>query len=394
MVTYKYAREVEGRVNTLLAEGKVAEARMQALNITGGGPGAQNVQRRVFEYVNAASNQEQAVRNAEEARRRAEEGGGGPPPPPGGGGGGGTTGSTAEDLYYDALRADLAARRAAEREGAKSFLRGLLETYGLSSLSGEVDRLVGETTNELVIAQRLRETQQYKDRFKGLLGLQQRGVTDIRNEAEYLNLESQYRQVFREAGLRDYLGTSGTQSEYDSIAKIVGDFSLSVNEVRDRVTDAQRVVAETPQEVRDSLQRFYGIDPSLLTQYVLDPENTTTEIQRRANAAIVGGYAERAGLEFGAGVSERIGEFLGGERDIRGTQIEPQLTEIADIQRSTQRLAEIEQGDLSAETSALSALNLDEGARRRVRTLQSRERARFGGRSAITTGSLSEGPSI
>jgi hypothetical protein len=304
------------------------------------------------------------------------------------------TGPTAEDLYYDALRADLAARRESERQGARSFLRGLLETYGLSSLSGEVDRLVGETTNELVIAQRLRETQQYKDRFKGLLGLQQRGVTDIRNEAEYLNLESQYRQVFREAGLRDYLGTSGTQSEYDSIAKIVGDFSLSVNEVRDRVTDAQRVVAETPQEVRDSLQRFYGIDPSLLTQYVLDPENTTTEIQRRANAAIVGGYAERAGLEFGAGVSERIGEFLGGERDIRGTQIEPQLTEIADIQRSTQRLAEIEQGDLSAETSALSALNLDEGARRRVRTLQSRERARFGGRSAITTGSLSEGPSF
>lgn len=304
------------------------------------------------------------------------------------------TGPSAEDLYYDALRADLAARRAAEREGAKSFLRGLLETYGLSSLSGEVDRLVGETTNELVIAQRLRETQQYKDRFKGLLGLQQRGVTDIRNEAEYLNLESQYRQVFREAGLRDYLGTSGTQSEYDSIAKIVGDFSLSVNEVRDRVTDAQRVVAETPQEVRDSLQRFYGIDPSLLTQYVLDPDNTTTEIQRRANAAIVGGYAERAGLEFGAGVSERIGEFLGGERDIRGTQIEPQLTEIADIQRSTQRLAEIEQGDLSAETSALSALNLDEGARERVRTLQSRERARFRGRSAITTGSLSQGPSI
>jgi len=294
---------------------------------------------------------------------------------------------TAEDLYYENLAEQ-------NRQGAKSFLRGLLETYGLGSLAGRVEELVGETTNELVIAERLRQTEEYKQRFKGLLGLQKRGIPDVRNEAEYLNLESQYRQVFREAGLRDYLGTSGTQSEYDSIAKIVGDFSLSVNEVRDRVTDAQRVVAETPQEVRDSLQRFYNIDPATLTQYVLDPENTATEIQRRANAAIVGGYAERAGLEFGAGVSERIGEFLGGERDIRGTQIEPQLTDIADIQRSTQRLAEIEQGELSAETSALAALDLDEGARRRVRTLQSRERARFGGRSAITTGSLSEGPGI
>jgi hypothetical protein len=194
--------------------------------------------------------------------------------------------------------------------------------------------------------------------------------------------------------LRDYLGTSGTQSEYDSIARLVSDFSLSVNEVRDRVTDAQRVVAETPQEVRDSLQRFYNIDPATLTQYVLDPQRTTSEIQRRANAAIVGGYAARAGLDLGAGVSERIGEFLGGERDIRGTQIEPQLTEIADIQRSTQRLAEIEQGELSAETSALAALDLDREARERVRTLQSRERARFSGRAGITTGSLSAGPSI
>ena len=272
---------------------------------------------------------------------------------------------SAEDLYWEQRAAAEAAEREQAREGAKSFLRGLLETYGLGSLAGEVERLVGDTTNELVIAQRLRETQQYKDRFKGLLGLQQRGITDIRNEAEYLNLETQYRQVFREAGLRDYLGTSGTQTEYDAIARLVSDFSLSVNEVRDRVTDAQRVVAETPQEVRDSLQQFYGIDPALLTQYVLDPENTTTQIQRRANAAIVGGYAQRAGLTFGAGVSERIGEFVGGGEDIRGTAIEPLLTEVSDIQKATRRLADIEKTTLTEEETALSRLDLDKRHARR-----------------------------
>ena len=311
-----------------------------------------------------------------------------------GGGGGGETISQQERDYWAQRSAAEAAERAQAREGAKSFLRGLLEQYGLGSLAGEVDRLVGETTNEIVIAERLRQTQQYRDRFKGLLNLQQRGIPDIRNEAEYLNLESSYRQIFREAGLRDYLGTTGTQAEYDTIARIVGDFSLSVNEVRDRITDAQRVVANTPQEVHDSLQRFYGIDPTTLTQYVLDPQRTAGEIQRRANAAIVGGFAQRAGLDLGAGISERIGEFLGGERDITGTQIEPQLTQIADIQRTTQRLAQIEGGELSAETSALAALDLDREASERVRTLQSRERARFSGRSGITTGTLSRSPSI
>jgi len=301
---------------------------------------------------------------------------------------------SAEDLYWEQRAAAEAAEREQAREGAKSFLRGLLETYGLGSLAGEVERLVGDTTNELVIAQRLRETQQYKDRFKGLLGLQQRGITDIRNEAEYLNLETQYRQVFREAGLRDYLGTSGTQTEYDAIARLVSDFSLSVNEVRDRVTDAQRVVAETPQEVRDSLQQFYGIDPALLTQYVLDPENTTTQIQRRANAAIVGGYAQRAGLTFGAGVSERIGEFVGGGEDIRGTAIEPLLTEVSDIQKATRRLADIEKTTLTEEETALSRLDLDQQAREKVRGLQSRERARFGGSSAIRSAALKRPRSI
>jgi hypothetical protein len=297
--------------------------------------------------------------------------------------------------YYDALRGELEATRREAREGAKAFLSGILDQYGLGSLSGQIESLVNQWGNNVnVIAERLRQTEPYKVRFKGMLSLQQRGIPDIRNEAEYLNLETQYRQVFREAGLRDYLGQAGTQAEYDAIGKLVGDFSLSVNEVRDRITDAQRVVAETPQEVRDSLQRFYNVDPATLTSYVLDPQRTTGEIQRRANAAIVGGYATRAGLDFGAGVAERVGEFLGGERDITGTQIEPQLTQIAGVQRTTGRLAQLEGGTLTAEETALGQLELDEAAQRRVRGLQSRERARFGGTSGVTTGTLSRAPSV
>ena len=383
-VSLDYAREIERRVNDLLAQGNIDAALAQARNITGGGPGVQNALNRINAAIGAASSARDRVRESEarktetpevsDANRRDI--------------------STAEEDYWRQRTAAEAAERATAREGARSFLRSLLEQYGLGSLAGEVDRLVGETTNELVIAERLRQTQEYRNRFKGLTAMRERGTPDITNEADYLALESRYRQVFREAGLRDYLGPAGTQSEYDAIARLVGDFSVSVNEVQDRISDAQRVVANTPQEVRDALRDFYNIDPMTLTQYVLDPQRTTAEIQRRANAAIVGGFGRRAGLDFGAGVSERIGEFLGGERDITGTQIEPQLTEIADIQRTTQRLAEIEGGELSAETSALSALNLDREARERVRTLQSRERARFGGRSGITTGSLSAGPSV
>ena len=296
-------------------------------------------------------------------------------------------GPSAEELYYEFLKKQA-------REGAKSFLRGLLETYGLGSLAGRIDELVGDSVNELVIAERLRQTPEYRTRFKGLVTLREKGVVDIRDEAEYLRFESSYRKIFRDNDLQSYLGTPGSQQEIDKIAALVGDFSLSVDEVEERVIDARRVVADTAPEVRESLQRFYNITPDLMVEFVLDPENTSEVVQRRANAAVVGGYAQRAGLDFGVGIAERIGSFLGGERDIQGTQIEPQLTQISDIQRTTQRLAEIEQGTLSAETSALAALDLDQEARERVRTLQSRERARFSGRSGITTGTLSAGPSV
>jgi hypothetical protein len=194
--------------------------------------------------------------------------------------------------------------------------------------------------------------------------------------------------------MQAYLGEAGSEAERDKIADIVGNFSLSVNEVRDRVIDARRVVADTPQEVRESLQRYYNIDPALLTEFVLDPINSSEVVNRRANAAIVGGYGIRTGLEFGAPVAERIGEFLGRGDNLSTSVLEPQLTRISEVQRATGRLAEIEGGTLTAEETALGELELEASARERVRGLQSRERARFGGTSGVTSGSLARTPSL
>lgn len=288
------------------------------------------------------------------------------------------------------------ARNEADRADASAFLRDILTQYGMGDLAGSVDQLVKDwgSTNRSVLQNKIRETESYKSRFKGLLALQQRGITDVANEAEYINLESQYRQVFRDNGVQNFLGDAGSKAEQDAIAKLVGDYSVSVNEVRDRVVDAQRVVADTPQEVRDSLQRYYNVDPATLTAYVLDPTRTSTRINQLANAAIIGGYGTRAGLQFGTQAAERIGEFLSGGENLRGSQIEPQLTEIADVQRATERLAQIEKSELSAEETALSQLNLDVTARQKVKELQSRERARFGGSSAITQGTLGRSQNI
>ena len=287
--------------------------------------------------------------------------------------------------------ADIAAESAqrAAREAASAWLTNLLGQFGMSGMAGEVSNLVQQWgTNTEVIALKLKDTAQYKDRFKGLLALQAKGVTDVTNEAEYIRLESDYRQAFRENGIQSFLGDAGSGAEQNKIADLIGNYSLSVNEVRDRISDAQRVAANTPQEVRDAFRDFYGIDETGLVQYGLDPVGTAERFNRQANAAVAAGMARTQGLNAGRDVSEQIAG-LSGSQDINAGYLTQQFTGAVAVRDATARLADIEKGSLTDDEAISASLNLDAGAETKVKGLQSRERARFGGTSGFTTGSLS-----
>jgi hypothetical protein len=322
-----------------------------------------------------------------------------PPAPAGPGPGAGDPPPESQmDRYYrergDREAAEREAQQRQERQTAASFLRGILEQYGMGSLAGQAESLINSWGNNLeVIAEQLRKTPEYRTRFKGLVQLKEKGITDVPNEGAYLQLESQYRDVFRQAGLRDFLGQSGSQAEYDAIANIVANYSLSVNEVRSRVMDAQRVAAETPQEVRDALQRFYGVNSQDLVSYSLDPQRTMTRINEKANAAILGGYAQISGLEIGREAAERVVGLAGGE-DINLEAVQRDVMGAREVRDATRRLAEIERGTLTDEEALTAQAGVDFEASERIRTLQSRERARFGGSGAFDSRSLSRPRSI
>jgi len=276
-----------------------------------------------------------------------------------------------------------------ELQGARAALTEMLTTYGLGSLAGRVHELVGRNPNVNVISENLRKTEEYKTRFRGLVEMHKKGITDINNEREYLDLEADYRQVFREAGIKDYLGVSGTQDEYDSIATLVGDYSVSVNEVRNRVGDAQRVVAETPKGVKDKLQEFYGIDSTLMVEYALDNERTQNKINSIANAAIVGGYSFAQGLDIDKNASELIAGVSGND-DISLRDLGQRIEQGVSVRDATSRLAELEGLDLS-DSEALTAFSgTDAKTTKKVKALQSRERARFGGSAGIGQRALND----
>lgn len=301
-------------------------------------------------------------------------------------------------MIQDAIDKALQAERGAEKQRrdaeASSMLRDMFSQWGMSDLVPVIDGLVREFGNSIpVLAEKVRTTDAYKTRFRGLVELQAKGITDVRNEAEYINLESQYRQVFREAGIQSYIGDAGSKPEQSAIADLVGKFSLSVNEVRSRVADAQRVVNDTAPEVKDALQRFYNVAPQDLVAYTLDPQRTMDRINRIANAAMIGGYAQARDLTVDLGTAESLANLSGGN-DMNPERLATDLSAARAVRDATRRLASIEDTTLEDSEVVRSQMGVDPEAQRKVRGLQSRERARFSGTSAINAGSLSRNSSV
>lgn len=316
-------------------------------------------------------------------------------PAPSAGGSGTLTPEQIQARIDEALAIQSANQKAVRDKDASAFLKDLLSQYGMGELASSVDSLVQQWGNSTgVIANQLRQTDSYKTRFKGLLALQQKGVTDVTNEGDYIRLESEYRKAFRESGLQSYIGDAGSSQERDSIAKLVGDYSLSVNEVRNRISDAQRVVgSDTPAEVRDAAMRYYNIAPSDLVAYALRMDNSADRINQLANAALVGGMGARNGMQIGANAAEQVAGIYG-NNDIDQGRLMTDLVAARELRDATGRLADIEQSTLSDDEALLSAQGLDALAKRKTEGLQSRERARFGGTSGVSSSSLSRGGSI
>jgi hypothetical protein len=297
---------------------------------------------------------------------------------------------SAYDAQMDFLREQQAAEERRRDAEAKAILTSRFKEFGgMEGLIDDLDRLIREWGNNVdVIMAKIPETETYQKRFKGLVDLRKKGITDIQNESQYLQLESNYRQVFREAGMRDFLGADGTQDQFDSIAELVADYSVSVDEVRARVNDAARVIAETDNETTDALREYYGIDTSTLTEYVLDPVRTQNKINTIANATLLGGAAGTQGLDINREAAETVAA-LAGDNDANVAQYSREFTQAAAMRDATARLASLEGDNLTDSEAVLSSMDLDAQAKKKTRGLQSRERARFSGSTGVTSSSLS-----
>lgn len=275
-------------------------------------------------------------------------------------------------------------KTAEAKQGAKQRLKQLLESYGLAELVDVVNGLVEEWggNNDSIILSYLRENDKYKKRFKGNEDRIKNGYGAL-SEAEYIGVETSIRAKMRDFGLDSAFYTN------ERIAGLIGG-DVSSDEVTDRLTKAKRIVDSADTNIKNSLVSLYGASLGDLVGYVLDPKLASEGLQRKVNAGIAYGVAQGQGLNLDRSLSEQIGELTyGDERTARQT-----LGQAGELAKSVRRLQTMETDiSLSDADVVEQQFGLDAEAGRKVKTLQSRERARFTGASGAFTGTLNSSSS-
>lgn len=156
----------------------------------------------------------------------------------------------------------------------------------------------GEIDNEVRLITEVEETEAFKNRY-GII-LEQRRQAAAGQPVQVLTMqevratETQMANVMRANGLPSYL-----YDNYEDLQRLMRQ-GLSPKEVEDRVMVAWTRVQESPPEVREEFNRFYGIrnGDKALAAFLLDPDKTAAELDRQARTAYAAGIGKSMGVDI------------------------------------------------------------------------------------------------
>lgn len=246
---------------------------------------------------------------------------------------------------------------------ARLIITKMLESWGISDLAADVDRLLREGLDTNAVVIQLQMTDAYKTRFAANEIRISKGLSAL-SPAEYIATEAAYRQVMQSYGL-----PAGFYDDQDDYKNFLSN-DLSPNELNDRAKIAQMTFLSADMETRNAFRDFYGLTDGAGIAAILDPARALPIVERMAQAAQFGGAATRNGLEsdrarferyadlgvtaqqgsdafaqIGAtGVQERQSAIRFGETLTQAEQEEGNLLGTASAQRKRKRLADSEEG--------------------------------------------------
>ena len=285
------------------------------------------------------------------------------------------------------------------RQSAREYLSGLFKQFGfadadVASLMGSVEGWIQSGLADAgtdAVLMKFRDTDIYKRRFAGMAELISRGQSIT--EAEYIGLESSFRNVMQNYGLpATYYDTP------EDYARLIG-AGLSPKEVEERVVAAKQAMNPL---VAAELREYYNIEDGDLTAYMLGltdekglrlaSARNQEAIRTQGRAAQIGAAAERAGFSMDRAYAERLGgTSLGQNLDpfqmetlgrLEGTF--DQARRIADRETT---LAGIDQETFD-QRDALAAAFGDQQKTLASERRAKRERARFSGSAGASSAAL------
>ena len=233
----------------------------------------------------------------------------------------------------------------------------------------------------------------YQRRFAGNKARMAAGLAPL-DDATYLANEAAYKKIFQAYGLKQFMNT-------EKYANFIGN-DIAPDEIAERVSMVYTRVNNAMPQVQKALLQFY---PELTTQdlmaYTLDPTNQLPVIQRKIQAAEIGGAALAQNLGTSLQATTFAGTAAAPYTNVsRGTiGVEAMMRSgadaeaaakasayVADVLPVSEKLSSIyaggyqQYGQLQAEQEAYQGSITAKKARE---TLVARERAEFAGQSGV-----------
>ena len=254
-------------------------------------------------------------------------------------------------------------------ESAKGILSRLVNLYGLPiTLVDFMSKEIIEGTSEIGIIQKLRERQEYKDRFPGMAKRAAAGFNAI-SETDYLQLEDSYRTALVAAKL-----PATFYDEDKDFADLIGG-DVSGAEFQRRVNLAYEAAGAGDSETLNQLKELYGVDHGQMTAIYLDPTRAKDIVQheREFRTAQMSAGVVRS---LGSGLSKSAAEKL--EKAAVRTS---DMAKLAGSRGLTSKL--LNETGLSNDQIALGTLGMDSSATQEIESTIENRRARLSGRSGV-----------
>lgn len=262
-----------------------------------------------------------------------------------------------------------------EDRDAFAALQSLFASYGLASLAPKILEYVQQGYGADTITILLQQTSEYKQRFAANEARRKKGLP-VLSPAEYLSVESSYRQLMRAAGLPP--GFYDTPEDFNNL--IAAD--VSPTEMQSRVNMANQQTNLADPFVKQALGQM-GLSQGDLVAYYLDPNRALPILQKQAQVSQIGAAALRNKLDFDQQRAESWAL-----QGITTDAAQQGFGAIAGFLTQAEKLATIYGQEYNQATAEAEVFGQSGAAQQQRKKLASQERGAFSGATGGARGGL------